>query len=47
MLLTPLQAVRHFSFRDWSDLNTRLHRPGLVESTCRVHMRSESGHWLL
>ena len=23
------------------DLNTRLLRPGLVESICRVHMRSE------
>ena len=23
------------------DLNTRLLRPGLVESTCRAHMRSE------
>ena len=23
------------------DLNTRLLRPGLVESTCRAHMRSD------
>jgi len=38
------KPIRHLSFRDPSDLNTRLLRPGLVESTCRVHMRSESGH---
>ena len=37
------KPIRHFGFRDRSDLNTRLLRPGLVESTCRVHMRSESG----
>src|SRR6218665_2877436 len=37
-------TIRHLSFRARSDLNTRLLRPGVVESTCRVHMRSESGH---
>ena len=42
-----LQPIRHLSFRDRSDLNTKLFRSGLVESTCRVHMHSESGDWLL
>src|SRR6218665_3815152 len=41
------KPIQHLGFRDRSGLNTRLLRPGLVESACRVHMRSESGHWLL
>ena len=41
------KSFRHLSFRNWSDLNTLLLRPGLVELTCHVHMRTESGHLLL
>ena len=42
----PYKPFRHLSFEDRSDLNTLILRPGLVESTCRVHLRSVSGHWL-
>jgi len=35
------KPIRHLSFRDRSDQNTRLLRPGLVGSTCHVHMRIE------
>src|SRR6218665_3706900 len=41
------KPIRHPSFWDPSDQNTRLLRPGLVESTCCVHVRRESGQWLL
>ena len=34
------KPFRHLSFWDRSDLNTLVLRPGLVESTCRVHMRT-------
>ena len=48
--LAPTTTISRFDI--WasgiqSDLNTRLLRPGLLESTYFVHMRSESGHWLL
>jgi len=39
-LLYTYKSFRHLCFRDRSDLNWLL-RPGLVESTCRVHVRSE------
>ena len=41
------KPIRYLSFRDRSDLTARLLLPKLVDSTCRVHMRSEVGHWLL
>jgi len=43
------KPFRHLSFRDRFDPNTLMLRHGLVESRCRVglHMRSESGQWLL
>ena len=35
------KPIRHLIFRIGFDLNSLLHQPGLVESACRAHMRSE------
>ena len=43
ILLRSYKPIRHLSFRDRSGLNARLLRHELVDSTCHVHMRSESG----
>ena len=41
---SDLLAILHMV---WPKYKVSLLRPGLVESTYRVHMRSESGQWLL